>query len=130
MKEIVSHHDGHGLTESIRVVAEDEVGPGGAHHLYHFYVTTDDGDGIHLTETCVGSLQFQKGPRNVIGSTPGVLSVAVLAALADIQQDFQNGPFPSEEGEHVLSCLHEAMQWLRTRADQRAERGVLGFNKV
>lgn len=124
-KQITSHHDGHGLTESILVEAVDEIGPGGAHHEYHFIVDNHDG-----SFTTVGWLQFQKGPRNEPGSTPGVLAVAVLAMLIDQLQDFQNGPYPSPEGAQALADLEQAADWLKTRADQRAARGVLGHNQA
>lgn len=132
MHEVIDHHDGHYLTEAIHVLAVDEPEPGGAHYRYEFYV--DDYSQIE-TETDppikqqVGYLQFQRGPRNEPSSTPGVLTVAVLAALIDIQRDFQSGPYPSREGEMALQKLQEALLWLRARADDRARREVLGYNK-
>lgn len=123
-KNITTHHDGHGLAESIHVFATDEVGPGGAHHLYQFTV---DGVPDGPDET-VGFLQFQKGPRNDPNSTPGVLTVAVLAALIDIQDDFDAGPYPSEFGRLAGYHMREALLALRRRADERASRGVLGKN--
>jgi hypothetical protein len=120
MKEITSHHDGRALNESIRVLAADEIGPGGAHHLYVF--TMEDG-------TEVGRFQFQKGPRKEPGSTPGVTHQAILAALCDALSDFQKGPYPSREGAIALTKMQEAMFWFRARADERAARGVLGFTK-
>lgn len=118
-KSVTTHHDGHGLTEHIQVEATDDVGPGGAHHRYEFWHDED----------YVGFLQFQRGPRNEEGSIPGVLTVAVLAALIDIQDDFDNGPYPSPEGKEAGEHLKLAMAALRRRADNRAERGVLGYNK-
>ena len=130
-KEITEHHDGHGLTERIRVIAVDEPGPGGASHEYRFFHSGDVpwselGKRVDMLE--VGWLQFQKGPRSQPGSVPGVLTVAVLAALIDQARDFQAGPYPSDEGAQALYHLEEAARWLRERADKRAERGVLGIN--
>lgn len=116
--EVTTHHDGHGLTEQITVMAMDERGPGGAHHEYHFFNGDEE----------VGYLQFQKWPRNEPGSTPGVLTVAVLAALVDIQQDFDRGPYPSELGRQAGEKMKSAMKLLKRRADERAERGVLGVS--
>lgn len=116
---ITSHHDGHGLTETILVEPVDAVGPGGAHHRYAFHV---DGE-------CVGWVQFQKGPRNEPGSTTGVLTGAVLAMLIDIVQDFQSGPFPCHENELVLGNLTSALFYTKQRAHERASRSVLGYNK-
>ena len=125
-KLIETHHDGHGLTESIIVLAADEVGPGGAHHRYDFAVQQNVGEPY----VNVGYLQFQKGPRNEPGSTPGVLSVAVLAALLDIHRAFQAGEFPSPENAEVIFHIEGAMDALKRRADERATRGVLGHNKI
>jgi hypothetical protein len=124
--EVTSHHDGHGLTERIHVIRADEPGPGGAHHLYQFYV---EAGSDNSERDMVGFLQFQKGPRNEEGSTPGVLTVAVLAALIDIAQDFQEGEFPSDENAAALYFMKRALAKYKERADKRAARGVLGFNK-
>lgn len=112
---IESHHDGHGLTESIRIEADD-IGPGGASHLYTFSI-----DGVE-----VGRIQFQKGARNEASSTPGVVEAALLAVIVDRMTSFNAGPFPSREGAIVKTKCEEAMHWLRARADERAKRGVLG----
>lgn len=124
-REVTLHHDGHGLTEAIHVYAVDEAGPGGASHEYAFFVD-EELPGRGITRHHVGELVFQKGSRNEEGSTPGVLSVAVLAALIDQLTDFQAGPYPSEEGANALARLKDALYWLKMRADARAERGVLG----
>lgn len=124
LKVITTHHDGHGLTENIRIEATDEIGPDGAHHRYEFFIGHDEG--LEL----VSILQFQKGPRNEPKSTPGVVSVAVLAALLDIHNDFQAGPFPSPQNAKVIYHITEAMQALKERADERANRGVLGHSKI
>jgi hypothetical protein len=115
---IVDHHDGHGLNESIEIT-KDEPGPGGASHHYVFKI---DGK-------TVGELQFQRGARNEEGSTPGLTTAAVIAALIDQMRGFQTGAFPSSEGALVITKLEEAAHWLRARADNRARRGVLGVDK-
>ncbi len=75
----------------------------------------------------VFSLQMQKGPRNEPGSTVGMTTEAVLAVLEDILKGFQRGPYPSREGQQVLTNVHQAMLWCRVRADDRARRSVLGY---
>lgn len=126
MREITTHHDGHGLTELIEVAALGEP-EGGAVHRYEF-LRRSDADTKQATRATVGFLQFQRGPRGVAGSTPGLLTVAVLAALIDHHKGFQGGPFPSRENALVITKLEEALHWLRARADERAARGVLGQN--
>jgi hypothetical protein len=119
MKEVTSHHDGYGLNELIKVRA-GEIGPGGAPHLYVFIYETDS------TGQEVGRIQFQCGPRGAEDSTPGVTAQAVLAAVIDHLDAFQKGQYPSRETALAITKLQEAMSWLRTRADDRARRGVLG----
>ena len=118
-KIIQSHFDGHGLNESIVVEATDDVGPGGAHHRYEFW--NDD--------LYVGFLQFQKGPWDEEGSTPGLTEAAVIASIIDRLEDFQKGPFPSDWNDAALSELRIALNATKARADERAKRGVLGQAK-
>lgn len=61
-RTITGHHDGHDLAASIQI--DDGPGPGGASHVYVVHA----GD-----ESEVARIQYQCGPRNVGGSTPGVL---------------------------------------------------------
>jgi len=119
MREIITHHDGHGLNESIKIVA-DEAGPGGASHSYIFT----------SNYARVGSLQFQCGPRNVEGSTPGLTTAAVIAALIDHLEGFQSGEFKDRDTAIAITELENAMLRIKKRADDRAQRGVLGtYNK-
>lgn len=134
MREITTHHDGHGLNERVRVLAVDEPGPGGASHRYEFHRTlsnieADDAAAAIERAPVVGFLQFQRGARNEPGSTPGMTTAAVLAALIDHLGAFQSGPYPSRETALVITKLEEALHWLRARADERAARGVLGQNE-
>lgn len=41
MREITTHHDGHGLNESIEIEADDP-GPGGASHHYNAVIREDE----------------------------------------------------------------------------------------
>lgn len=115
MREIVTHHDGHGLNESIKIEA-DEPGPGGASHLYI----------LSINDSEVGRVQFQKGPRDVEGSTPGAVENAVLAIVRDRMESFNAGEYRCRENALVATKVEEAMHWLKARADERAQRQVLG----
>jgi hypothetical protein len=126
MRNITTHHDGHGLNESITINA-DLKGPGGASHRYDAYVTVQRGDAsaIHALK-----VQFQEGPRNVMSSTPGVTEAVLLAILIDRLEGFQAGDYPSPYNERMLDHLRAALQETKARADERAARGVLGtYNK-
>jgi hypothetical protein len=115
MANITSHHDGHGLNEMIRI-EKDDPGPGGASHYFTFL---NDG-------AVCGFIEFQKGPRGVIGSTPGATELAVLAVIRDRLESFQAGPYACEENAEALNRVNEAMRLMKERADKRAARGVLG----
>jgi hypothetical protein len=121
MREITTHHDGHGLNESITIEA-DEPGPGGASHEYRLII--DQPQGVEWFD--VAHVRFQKGPRNVNGSTPGVTELAVLAILRDRLESFQAGEYACFENEEALNFINGAMTLMKDRADKRAARGVLG----
>lgn len=122
MREITTHHDGHGLTESIRIEA-DEPGPGGASYSYKVEI---DLGGAWL-ELC--TIQFQKGPRSVGNSTPGIVDTVLLAIVRDRLESFNAGEFRCRQNAIAITKIEEAMHWLKDRADERARRGVLGTNE-
>ena len=148
MKRVTSHHDGHGRMERLLVLATDEPAtqpPGNSsHHHYAFYVLREplselveftrvgDNDDLYFGSLVgrklepVAILQFQRGPFDTEGSTPGTLANAVLAALIDHLEGFQNGPLKNRETALAVTKLEEALAWLRARADKRAAAGTLG----
>ena len=116
-RTITDHFDGHGLVDSIEVVA-DEAGPGGASHTYRAYIGGAE----------VAHIQFQRGPRNEPASTPGVLDGVLLAIVIDRMRCFDAGEYRCRENSLVRTKAEEALHWLKHRADERARRGVLGHN--
>lgn len=130
MKKITEHHDGLGLNDQIDIfcgIADDN----GVAHRYDFSrrLTKEelglDGkyyDGANHS----GFLQFQRGPRNVSGSTLGITTDAVLVALLDFLRGFQSGPLSSRETSIMITKLEEALMWSQKMAKDRAARGVLG----
>jgi len=126
MRKLLTHHDGYGLNESIRIIADDRDQSGASHH----YVLTIGGASEFDTDSrLVGEIQFQQGPRNVAGSIPGVTEAAILAVLIDRLEGFQAGPYACWENAEQLSLLRQALAMTRARADARAARGVLGKNE-
>jgi len=117
-RQITKHHDGHGLNESINILADDPD-QSGASHVYMGSIEAAP----------VLTLQFQKGPRGELGSTPGVTEAAVLAVLIDRLKGFQEGPYACKENAIILSGLEDCLHWTKARADERASRGVLGKNE-
>lgn len=100
-----------------------EEGPGGAHHDYDIYPADCDPETTELPLACV---EFQKGPRNDPESRPGVLDSDLLEIVRDRLKAFQNGPMATRENEIALQHVEEALLWLAKRAEDRAERNVLG----
>jgi len=133
MRRIHTHEDGRGLTELCAVYAADEPHPvNGAHHEYRFIrdlTATDAGSPPwpvdHLD---AGRIVFQRGPRHDPDSIPGVLDGCLLAVLIDRYECFQAGPFHCLENEVVLCHLRTALDAMKSRARERARRGVLGTN--
>jgi hypothetical protein len=129
MKDIVNHHDGHGLNESISIIPDPKSVEFGAPHLYRFTVSKalNPQDPMHdLVLVDAGYIQFQRGPRHEADSTPGVTSAAVIAMLIHHLKGFQAGLFPSRQSALAVTKLEEALFWIRDRADERSQRGVLG----
>ena len=134
MRRIHTHEDGQGLTELCAVYAADEAHPvNGAHHKYEFIrglTPTDVGNPPWPADYLdSGQITFQRGPRNVPGSTPGILDGCLLAVLIDRLECFQAGPFECDENAVVLGHLNAALDAMKARARERAARGVLGKNE-
>jgi len=119
-RTIDTHHDGHGLNESIIIHAD---GPKESSAAYEYTMTMLDRDGAGLV---VASIQFQQGPRNEAGAVAGITEGALYAVLIDRLKGFQAGPFACRENAIQLTKLEECAMWARARADERAKRGVLG----
>lgn len=97
----------------------DELGPGGANHLYS--ITRDNDE--------ISTIQFQCGPRNEKKSIKGVLDVDLLEIVRDRLISFQNGPFNSKYNAEALVFVEAALKALNQRVLDRVERGVLGKNE-
>jgi hypothetical protein len=118
-REIDIHHDGHGLNESIQIIADAPDGSGAS----HCYQVVQQGRASSPL-----FVQFQQGPRNENGSIPGVTEATLLAILIDRLRGFQAGPYACRENAIQLTKLEETLHWTKARADARAKRGVLGKN--
>jgi hypothetical protein len=95
-----------------------DPGPGGA---CHFYVVcrADNKEGV-------GTVLFQRGPRSEDSSINGMLDGDLLEIVRDRLRAFQAGEFACWENALALRHVEEALLWMARRADERAERGVLG----
>lgn len=95
----------------------DEPGNGGANHVYQ--IVTPEEDVV---------IAFQNGPRNVEGSTHGVIDSDLLEIVRDRLKHFQEGPYVTRENACALTHIEEALMWLNRRVEDRIERNVLGIN--
>lgn len=101
----------------------DEPGPGGAYHGYDIYPVEALPDKTELPLACI---EFQCGARKDPNARHGVLDSDLLEIVRDRLKAFQDGPFATRENEIALQHVESALLWLAKRADDRAERGVLG----
>ena len=107
-----------------------EIGPGGA---YHEYVIVPHGkdpvEELHYGGE-VGKVKFQRGPRNVEGSTKGVIDSDLLEIVRNRLACFQSGEFACEYNDQALFYVEEALKWLNKRVEDRIARNALGtYNK-
>ena len=91
------------------VFAVDEIGPGGANHLYCVYkagtATLEDDDTSLRAEpeNLLLTLQMQCGPRKEKDSLHGVIDTDLLEIVRDRLKAFQAGPFASRENACALT---------------------------
>lgn len=109
------------------VFACDEVGPGGANHVYEVRPVSDNPEEIGEHDV-YATIEFQKGPRAVENSVHGVLDTDLLEIVRDRLKGFQSGEFSCMENACALTHIEEALMWMNRRVEERAERGVLGTN--
>lgn len=102
------------------VFAVGEAGPGGVHHEYIVQPA-----GIS-DPTPLATITFQKGARKDPDAVHGVLDGDLLEIVRDRLKAFQGGPFATRENACALTHIEEALMWMNKRAEDRAERGVLG----
>lgn len=99
-------------------------GPGGAYHEYEIFASSDlEGEGTWYQ---LLQVKFQKGPRGCVSSTSGVLDGDLLEIVRDRLACFQAGEYATRENACALHHIEEALMWMNKRAEDRAERRVLG----
>lgn len=103
------------------VFVEDVAGPGSGRHNYEIR-RADTGEKLL-------DIQFQNGARKEENSIAGVLDSDLLEIVRHRLQAFQAGDYATRENACALTHIEEALMWMSKRADDRAERGVLGTMK-
>ncbi len=104
------------------VYVEDVPGPGNGRHHYSISTASEP-------STVLLDIHFQEGARNMEGSIPGVLDQDLLEIVRSRLQYFQKGDYATRENACALTHIEEALMWMSKRANDRAERGVLGTMK-
>jgi hypothetical protein len=106
------------------VYATDEIGPGGANHVYHIFRQGETPD--ENFDNALGVVILQKGPRKDESSTQGTIDSDLLEIVRDRLIAFQAGDFACRTNAIALTKIEEALMWLNRRVDDRIDRNVLG----
>lgn len=108
-----------GTQRYTKVLCLDEPGAGGACHEYQVYPV--DGQNALAFAT----VSFQNGAIKESGVN-GCYNEDLIAIVIDRLQGFQSGKFTCGENEDALYHLNKALEYLRSRTDDRIKRGVEG----
>lgn len=131
----IHEHKVNPANDLLEISVEDEVGVGGANHLYMirgFDTTSNQSDPFvkrHGEPARHATVLFQNGPINDVGVN-GVTHEALLAIVADRLRSFQAGPYSCKANACALTHIEEAMHWLQQRTIERMRRGVEGTNTI
>lgn len=110
-----------------KIFAIDEIGPGGANHLYTIK-SNKDNDKYIATDEFSANIQLQKGPRCDVKSVHGVIDSDLLEIVRDRLTAFQNGEFACQYNADALYHVEKALESLNARVEDRISRQVLGTN--
>ena len=123
------------------VVSKDEMGPGGAYHVYEIRKRPSDAEiydehSTAATENRVEAdcevlarIEFQKGGIAEKGVN-GITQEALLMVIIDRLDCFSKGPFPSRPSAIAKTDCESALNWLQYRTAERQHRGVEGHGKA
>jgi hypothetical protein len=117
----IKDHRVNPVNDRIEIIVRDEIGVGGANHVYQ--VSGDNGV-TGWTQT----ITFQNGPINEVGVN-GLTQEVLLAICADRLRAFQAGPYACRENSLALTKIEEAQHWLHHRTLARMARGVEGTHE-
>lgn len=108
------------VDQALLINALDEVGPGGANHLYSIKKKQEDSPLEEL------KVKFQEGPVSSSKDINGITNESLLLIVVNRMEGFQSGPYACEENEEVLGDLRKALASLEKRTQDRKNRGVEG----
>jgi hypothetical protein len=110
------------------VIVMDEIGPGGACHIYKVKKRPEKEEAL-LSLPTFASVIFQNGPIKEVGVN-GCQNEDLIAIVVDRLRGFQKGAFSCRENALALTKLEEALMWLNHRTKDREDRGVEGKNEA
>lgn len=110
-REVLQHHTGRATDFDIR--PGKPVGP--SNSINSYVVTSGD---------FATSVQFQAGPLN--GDPNGLTIEALLEVAAMRLEAFNQGQFACIHNTIAIAKVRGAIETLKERAEERAQRGVLG----
>lgn len=123
-RRVTKHHDGFGLNDRLEIQARGDRGADDRHSaLAPEYVVYGEGGMIHA------AIDFQDGPRGEPGSRGGITEATLVAVLIDRLLTHQGGRFACRQNALCITKLEEVLFWMKDRARERFERGVLGKNE-
>lgn len=105
------------------IYVQDVAGPGNGRHKY---MIVKAGGSPKVQEDVLQILEYQCGPRKDENSIHGILDQDLLEIVRHRLQCFQKGDYATRENALALTHIEEALMWMAKRANDRAERGVLG----
>lgn len=121
-----------GAESGLTVMAVDEPGSGGAHHVYAISGPDLDKNsavrsmsGTEFPLANVERVIFQCGGVREDGVN-GLTNEVLLAIVRDRLECFQAGPFATQENATALQNVNEALRSLHKRTEARLRRGVEG----
>lgn len=119
----------------LEIEVVDELGAGGANHLYKItgFNTASNPSDPFTTSYGVPAVHstvlFQNGPIKEVGVN-GITQEVLLAITIDRLRSFQRGQYNCRENAIALTHLEEALMWLQRRTVERIKRGVEGTHEV
>lgn len=112
------------INPNLELVALDEPGAGGAHHVYVIQSTKDSG----VEPPLAVKFSFQNGGIAENGIN-GITNEALLAIVIHRLEGFQSGKFANDETAAALDSCKAALASLAARTADRVARGVEGLYK-
>lgn len=133
----LNEHQVNPANDKLVVTVTDDVGAGGANHLYKIsgYNDYTNPSAVYDREQDTSltgvDILFQNGPISEDGNgVNGVTHEVLLAIVADRLRSFQAGAYACKANACALTHIEEALHWLQQRTLSRMRRGVEGTHVV